>query len=343
MMLAGRGRDKATRRDGDKAPRGPTPTVTGPRTSAAPMAARYSGRQIGAAYSLVAGGVVASAYTSTPITDMGLSRHSTPQSGGDDSSHQLPSAYEFAGLEKLRYRCDASCSEAAARADYQALRLDAGTRGWVQQQLAAPRTALHSILVKGLSLLGICQYDAQAVLDSPAVHLLSAAHWQELLGDGTELQQKSALDVGAGSGHITAELAPVFPPGSVCATEISSWLAWRLERRGIRAAVQSSAGPPSAALLESAGLPPRYGTVLALNVLDRVDHSRTYLAALLELVLPGGRLVVALPLPYCAKPWEAERAGGESREVREQALDPLVDVKWIILPRPARDKHRYRT
>ena len=81
-----------------------------------------------------------------------------------------------------------------------------------------------------------------------------------------------------------------------------------------------SAGPPSAALLESAGLPPRYGTVLALNVLDRVDHSRAYLAALLELVLPGGRLVVALPLPYCAKPWEAERAGGESREVRKRGV-----------------------
>eukprot|EP01043_Picozoa_sp_COSAG02_P071056 COSAG02_NODE_12832_length_1486_cov_0.852199_1_plen_324_part_00 len=282
------------------------------------MAARYTGRQIGAAYSLAVAGVGACAYKSTPITDMALSRHSK-QTNDEDAScgAQLPSAYAFAGVEMLRYDCAAG-----------ALVLDLATQGWVQQQLAAPRSALHSMLVTGLSLVGICQYDAQAVLDSPAVHLLSTAQWKELLKDGTALQQQSALDVGAGSGHITAELAPSV--GSVCATEISSWLVWRLGRRGIRAAVQSSDDPPSAALLESAGLPSRYGTVFALNVLDRVDHSRAFLSALISLLLPGGRLVIALPLPYCAKPWEPGRAVSLADWARQHAL-PQADelaVDW---------------
>ncbi len=287
------------------------------------MAARYTGRQIGTAYTLAVGGVAACAYKSTPITDMALSRHST-QSNDNASCWQLPSAYTFDGVDMLRYDC------AGSSRNTRALVLDLGTREWVQRQLAAPRTALHSVLVAGLSLMGISQYDAQAVLDSPAVHLLSTAQWKELLGNGTELQQQSALDVGAGSGHITAELAPIF--GCMRATEISSWLVWRLERRGIRAAVQSSDGPPSAALLQSAGLPSRYGTVFALNVLDRVDHSRAYLSALVSLLLPGGRLVIALPLPYCAKPWEPERAGdGSLVDWAQQHALPRADdlaVDW---------------
>jgi SAM-dependent methyltransferase len=263
---------------------------------------RYTGRQIGVAYSLAVGGVAACAYKSTPITDMALSRHSTPMTTNDDTlRQQLPSAYAFTGMDAMRYNC------ADSRGDRRGLVLDLATRDWVRRQLAAPRTALHSVLVAGLSLLGISHYDAQALLDSPAVHLLSTAQWEELLENSTALQRQSALDVGAGSGHITAELAPVF--GSVYATEISDWLVWRLERRGIRAAVQSSAGPPSATLLQGSGLPSRYGTVFALNVLDRVDHSRAYLSALASLLLPGGRLVIALPLPYCAKPWEPSRTG----------------------------------
>ena len=39
-----------------------------------------------------------------------------------------------------------------------------------------------------------------------------------------------------------------------------------------------------------------------------MDSSRGFLASLLSLLKPGGRLVVALPLPYCAKMW----IGGES-------------------------------
>ena len=286
------------------------------------MPVRYTGRQIGVAYSLAVGGIAACAYKSTPITDMALSRHSTPMSTTNDhtSRQQLPSAYAFSGVDALRYDC------ADSRDNRRGLVLDLATRDWVRRQLAAPRTALHSVLIAGLSLLGISQYDAQAVLDSPAVHLLSTAQWRELLENSTALQRQSALDVGAGSGQITAELAPVF--GSIYATEISNWLVWRLERRGIRAAVQSSSGPPSAEVLQASGLPPRYGTVFALNVLDRVDHSRAYLSALSSLLLPGGRLVIALPLPYCAKPWEPGRTGAATLAdwAQDNALPQGVDL-----------------
>ena len=44
-------------------------------------------------------------------------------------------------------------------------------------------------------------------------------------------------------------------------------------------------------------------------MLDRVDNSRAFLGSLVSLLKPGGRLVVALPLPYCAKLWTE---GGQS-------------------------------
>ena len=66
-------------------------------------------------------------------------------------------------------------------------------------------------------------------------------------------------------------------------------------------------------------MPVSYGTVFALNILDRVENSREFLNALIGLLEPGGRLVVALPLPYCAKPWVA--GGGQSAATSAEAAD----------------------
>jgi 2-polyprenyl-3-methyl-5-hydroxy-6-metoxy-1,4-benzoquinol methylase len=131
-------------------------------------------------------------------------------------------------------------------------------------------------------------------------------------GGGTSVQQASVLDVGAGSGHITECFAPLFK--RVFATEISRMLVWRLEQRGFTAALQPATGPPTSATFEAAeGFDGRelFGTVVALNVLDRVPNSREFLKpGLVPLMAPGGRLVIALPLPYHAKRWVPDGARG---------------------------------
>jgi len=95
-------------------------------------------------------------------------------------------------------------------------------------------------------------------------------------------------------GSITERIAPLFE--AIHATEVSEWLAWRLRARGIPTAVAHD--PADAHALASAGLPTcGYDAVFALNVLDRVPDVDAFLAALSSLLAPGGRLVVALPLP----------------------------------------------
>jgi SAM-dependent methyltransferase len=252
---------------------------------------------------------------------------------------KLPSSYpytETAGTSALRYDfATVGCAAAGERP----MQLDAGTQEWVETQLAAPRSIFHSIGMALLQLGGrLSDYDAQAVLDSPVVHLLSAAQWSDFLnGGGTTTQRGSVLDVGAGSGHITAAFAPLFD--EVFATEISSALAWRLDRRGFRSAVQPSDGPPSPALLAAApGFDGKmeFGTVVALNVLDRVDNSKEYLqTGLLPLVAPGGRLVIALPLPYRAKRWEHPAAASAARCA---FLERKLHSRMPLVPTPARVK-----
>jgi SAM-dependent methyltransferase len=279
--------------------------------AAAAAAGRRLDRQrlaVSVGYIATAGGIAACAWRGTPCTDMEMSSYGTTtqqqQQWGREEGTRLPSAYPYRGVEALRFSFDSTfLSDVLPNCECRSLAADTGTAAWIEQQLLFPRTALHSALVRVLEIFGVCQYDAQAILDSPSVHLLSAEQWQKLLSSGTLCQQQSVLDVGAGSGHITKMLTPIFGQ-HVYATEISSWLTWRLKRNGIQAVENKSAEPPSPAHLEAAGLPPRYGTVLALNILDRVSSSEKFLDALISLLHPGGRLIIALPLPYFAMPWE---------------------------------------
>jgi hypothetical protein len=50
-----------------------------------------------------------------------------------------------------------------------------------------------------------------------------------------------------------------------------------------------------------------------LRNLASVEESDAFLDNLVALTKEGGLLVVALPLPYCAKPWSDEDRGPEER------------------------------
>jgi len=133
----------------------------------------------------------------------------------------------------------------------------------------------------------LSDYDANALLDFYALHLLSTAQWRTLLGP---YARGALLDVGAGAGDVTAQLAPLF--SHVTTTETSRGMAKRLRARGLACHAVDLA---ESAL--PAGAPAHFDVVALLNVLDRAPRPLTLLERARALVAPGGRLVVAVPLP----------------------------------------------
>lgn len=210
----------------------------------------------------------------------------------------LPSAYPAPTPEEWRYRFQARTATASCRRgkpNATPLTLDQEAVDWQRAHSSLP--VYHTLGSTILKLVGYAPYDAQALLDLPAVHLLSTSQWRSLLfEDGRGEGQGHALDVGAGCGHVTEKLLPLF--ASVGGTEASDWLTWRLKKKGINAA--HTLDPTDATALASAGLPASYDVVFALHLLDRVDQAKAFLRSLVNLLRPDGRLVVALPLPYHA-------------------------------------------
>ncbi|EOD12192.1 hypothetical protein EMIHUDRAFT_196571 [Emiliania huxleyi CCMP1516] len=201
-------------------------------------------------------------------------------------SDPLPAEYSAASALEWRYSFSRDAvASACPSANLTPLELDDESRACAA---ARDRTIVHALASGLLRLAGFSQYDRQALLDAPEMHLLSTPMWRALLGEGA--CGGRALDVGAGCGSITERIAPLFE--AIHATEVSEWLAWRLRARGIPTAVAHD--PADAHALASAGLPTcGYDAVFALNVLDRVPDVDAFLAALSSLLAPGGRLVEA--------------------------------------------------
>src|SRR6478752_1274317 len=181
------------------------------------------------------------------------------------------------------------------------------------------RTQLHRLLRQFMS-----DFDANGLLDMYPLFVASTEHWRLLLGPQ---RISRLLDVGAGSGNVTRTLLPL--ADQVVTTELSRQMAERLRRAGLECheldlAERDLPGAP-------------FELVTCLNVLDRTARPRQLLRRMHERLLPGGRLLLALALPYnpfffrgnttpeplerldCAEPsWE----GAVSRLV-ERELEPL--------------------
>ena len=98
--------------------------------------------------------------------------------------------------------------------------------------------------------------------------------------------------MGAGSGHITAAIAPFF--SSTTATEVSWMMSRRLSRRGYSTFHTHSLDALPASLT--------FDCVLCFNVLDRCSHPRSLLQQLRSrLRSPQSLLLLATPLPL--DPW----------------------------------------
>lgn len=186
-------------------------------------------------------------------------------------------------LDTLRYDCALGELPPELASAFTQLAPDDATRSFLERTPHGKtstllRTALGSVL---------SDYDANALLDFYPMHLLSTAQWRLLLGERGDAR---LLDIGAGSGDVTSALAPMFT--EVVTTETSRGMARRLRGRGYVCHLLDVAETalPAASV-------DRFDVVSLLHVIDRARLPLALLERAAALVAPGGRLVVATPLP----------------------------------------------
>lgn len=191
-------------------------------------------------------------------------------------------------------------------------RLDAdpSTRTWLDDCFARPVGALQ-LAARAVARNVMSDYDANGLVGTHDMRVLGTDQWRQLLDVAalTRLSTGRLLDVGAGDGNVTAELAPLVH--EVVATETSSGMAKRLRKRGFttyevdlvertlpdeaRASTPSvSPNTPPAAEPSSK---PRFEVIALLNVLDRTSRPLTLLERLRSLAAGDGRLLCAVPFP----------------------------------------------
>jgi SAM-dependent methyltransferase len=165
------------------------------------------------------------------------------------------------------------------------LPIDAEWLGEVAALTQCRHGALRTHLQR-LARLYLSDFDANALTGMYRMLLLPTGAWRHLLGARA---RGRVLDVGAGSGDVTAALADCFE--AVETTEVSRGMVKRLAKRGFECHPLDLSERP----LEGAGT---FAAVSLLNVLDRCRKPHTLLERCLALLEPDGTLIVALALPY---------------------------------------------
>lgn len=184
----------------------------------------------------------------------------------------------------LRYACRREALEPTLAARYLELGLDPSTRAWIDDAFDRPTAGLRlAARTAARALMG--DYEANAMLDTHDMRVLGREQWVALLGDAST---ERWLDIGAGDGRVTREIAAVAK--HVVTTETSPRMGKRLRERGFECHVVDVAVEPLPA-------PGAFDVVSALNVLDRTHKPYTLLERMRELLAPTGLLVIAVPLP----------------------------------------------
>ncbi|XP_012271889.1 methyltransferase-like protein 9 isoform X2 [Orussus abietinus] len=149
-----------------------------------------------------------------------------------------------------------------------------------------PLQIWHSLARSALSWF-ISRTSINGLLGRGSMHVFSAEQFVKLMeASGFAGPWHSLVDLGAGDGATTAHVAHLFE--KVYATEISPPMRWALSKRKFTVLDidhwHEEAGP--------------FSVILCLNLLDRCDRPSTLLRRLKSALAPGGRIVVALVLPF---------------------------------------------
>lgn len=218
---------------------------------------------------------------------------------------------------------------------------DPATLAWLAGPGAHPHGPLVSAAQRVLRRFA-SDFDTNAWLGTHSLHLTGRASFERLLGcaPGARVGGR-LLDIGAGTGEVTLELAPLFD--EVVTTEVSRGMERRLLGRGftcLRVDLAESEPP---------GLG-RFRVVSLCNVLDRAPRPATLLDRAFEHLEPGGQLLVASPLPMrphvqgpgtTREPdeWIGGRADTFEAALAELALEEFAP-RGLLLERWARVSYR---
>jgi SAM-dependent methyltransferase len=208
----------------------------------------------------------------------------------------------------LSYGCDRCRLPPELAEAFVELDADASTRAWIDNAIDNPQsaalTAARNAAMKSVSL-----YDANALVGAYSMRVLSSAQWRLLLGDGG---RGRLLDVGAGDGGVTTELADLFD--EVVTTELSSPMAQRLRAEGWACHEVDLA-------VEELPAPAAFDVVSLSNLLDRMSHPLALLVRLRRLVAPGGLVAVAVPLPITQAVYSGTRTLPPAQQLPKEHRD----------------------
>jgi 2-polyprenyl-3-methyl-5-hydroxy-6-metoxy-1,4-benzoquinol methylase len=176
-------------------------------------------------------------------------------------------------------------------ANFVELSADDATREFLRESKARRSVAKDAIATM-LKNSGYSTTDANALVDRGRMFVFGRDHLAKLFG-GTPPSGQLLLDVGAGDGHITSHVSPMFE--RVVATEFSKPMVKRLREKGFFATSKVDALDDPSFLGKHC-----YDLVMMLNVLDRADKPLTLLKQLRSMMNPkSGHLILAVVLPWC--------------------------------------------
>ncbi|CAE7202389.1 METTL9, partial [Symbiodinium sp. CCMP2592] len=191
--------------------------------------------------------------------------------------------------------------------------------------------SVATTLLKGALARVLCwclsKTDVNALLGRGEMFVLSAAQALRLF---PERPGGVLLDVGAGTGSCTMELAQLFD--HVLTTEVSRPMVARLRRRGLPV-LEGSDLSGLEALAAEAKIPLEPGgtfdCIALMNVLDRCLRPRSLLQELRRRITPRGRLLIAVVLPF--RPF-VEPSSSSSRRRRRRRRSTTITTPVLTLP-----------
>ncbi len=188
--------------------------------------------------------------------------------------------------QSYRYQVKTALLDDLVRAAFLPLTLDDSTKQWIDDAHEHPNSAM-SLLARKLALKVMSDYDANGLSNTHDMRVLGTAQWRAVLRRIDQEARGRCLDVGAGDGHVTDELAPLF--AEVVTTELSRNMQKRLEERSyvchrVDLGEEDVPGAP-------------YDVIAMLNVIDRTTKPLTLLERARAHLAPRGLLALAVPLP----------------------------------------------
>lgn len=230
----------------------------------------------------------------------------------------MPSLSAHRGVA-VRYGIDRARASRLLASRFVELGLDSATKAWIDGAIDRP-TPSSRLLARKVARSLIGDYEANALFDTHDMRVLGREQWPLLLAG---VSTRRWLDVGAGDGRVTREIAAI--ASEVETTETAHRMASRLRERGFVCHEIDLVGQR----LEGSA---PFDVVSALNVLDRTSRPYTLVERMMDLLAPAGVLVLAVPLPLSphvhvgASTLDPDELLPIDRRSFEQAASALVET-----------------